>query len=144
MSIPLEPPCAGLLFSLAMQYGGLAAKASEPISTWDQNLVTFMLETLQKTPMACNRQITEDCLTELMEVDRGLENIRMEGDEALPDQTPELLDSIGQPLQEFISCMLAGYELSTMIVEERPVPPEELSEGDWPYFSEPQRRKRVR
>ena len=146
MPLPLGPPCAGLLFNLAMQYGALGAKALQPISTWDQDLVDQMLDTLDGTNLACEEEIAEECLDTVMTLAVGLNAVKHEGKEAVPDKVRELLADIGKPLQNFIGCILNGYAMYGFVVDEGPVFPEEYPKGDWLYFAglEPQRRKQVR
>ena len=146
MPMPLGPPCAGLLFNLAMQFGALGAKAREPISTWDQDLVDQMLDTLQGTPLVCADEIAEECMDTVIALTEGLKAIKNEGEEAVPGKAPELLADTAKSLQNFIGCMLNGYAMYGFVTEEGPVFPEEYPEGDWLYFAglEPQRRKQVR
>ena len=147
MPLPLGPPCAGLLFNLAMQFGALGAKALQPISTWDQDLVDQMLVTLEHTPDACADEIAEECLDTVITLTEGLKAIKNEGEEAVPDKARDLLVDTATSLQTFIACILNGYAMYGAVFDEGPVFPEEYPEGDWLYFAgldEPQRRKQVR
>ena len=146
MPMPIAPPCASLLFNVAMQFGALASKAIEPISTWDQEVVDLMIDTLSGVPEVCAGEIADECWDTVETLEDNLKAIKNEGEEAVPGKAPELLADTAKSLQNFIGCMLNGYAMYGFVVDEGPVFPEEYPEGDWLYFAglEPQRRKQVR
>ena len=146
MPMPLDPQCASLLFNVAMQFGALASKAIQPISTWDQEVVDLMIETLLGVPEVCAGEIADECWDTVETLEDNLKAIKNEGREAVPDKVPELLATTGKSLQYFLTCITNGYAMYGFVTEEGPVFPDEYPKGDWLSFEglEPQRRKQVR
>ncbi|PCJ09220.1 MAG: hypothetical protein COB10_11480 [Planctomycetota bacterium] len=109
MPVPVENQCMENLLELAVMFGGVAAKAEEPTSTWDLARVERMLEIMRETVDNC--RMFEYCAvphgTDILGV---LGEIAEHGEEAIPDQVEDLLPRLADSVQGFIGCLLDRYE----------------------------------
>ena len=140
MPTPVPVPCMGNLLGIAQMFGGIVAKAQEPVSTWDQARVSRLRETLVET--ATNCIFAFDCEPGATSIFDALDKIRDLGEEAGPGMARGQAEELGDAVNAYMSCLFRMFEMAIDPAPNRPVEDfPGLDDSDWYGIVRPNRVK---
>jgi len=144
MPIPMESLCVTRLFQIAVGFGGILAKAQQPTSTWDQDLISRTLDIFATVGREC--QLATHCMVPASDLHQALLALKELGEEAIPDKMLEQIRPLHEGFTEFYKCLFPAYEVGTRSdVNGGGRPPGDFPGDDWLQIPiVPRRHKAVR